>query len=466
MNKSSYSIKQRIWLVATIVLLLMSAVVYWSAALYAERLARNAFDRQLRGAALQMAESVNLVGGDIEIDLPLSAFELLAMSEEDRAFYAIRHANGTLLTGYNDVPFPPDSFSVGLLHNGYEWIYDDTYSGELVRFVTLQKRLLDSNYDSYVLVTVGQTVLARKAHALQTKRWVIQFVVAFFAISLLLIILGVWLALRPLKKVRMELLHRSSVDLSAISLAVPKEISPLTDAINQLMAQLNQTLDRLKHFSNEAAHQLRTPLAGLRSEAQSALDESNKESRDEQLRNVIACSDQLASMVTHTLQHAELAHRFQRDEIVQVDLTYLTLEVAREVAATALEKNVELSYIGQESPAYILGNMIALRFMISNILENAVKYSPANSEVGINLEVNSMGIRLAIADHGEGISDSEKTKVFELHYRSPNNLSSGTGIGLSIAKEVADFHHATIELLDNQPTGLVVSVVFSKLGEV
>ena len=464
MSNSAYSIKQRIWLVATLVLLLMSTVVYWSAALYAERLARNAFDRQLRGAALQMAESVNLVGGEIEIDLPLSAFELLAMSEEDRAFYAIRHANGTLLTGYRDVPLLPEDVTEA--QNHHEWIYDSIYSGEPTRFVSIKKRLLDSDYDAFVSITVGQTVLARQAHALQTKRWVIQFVVAFFVLSLLLIMLGVWVALRPLKKVRLELLHRSPVDLSAISLQVPKEIAPLTDAINQLMSQLTKTLDRLKHFSNEAAHQLRTPLAGLRSEAQSALKEKNQSLREDQLKNVIACSDELASMVTHILQHAELAHRFQRDEITSLDLTHLTLEVAREVAAAALDKNIELSYVGSEDPIFISGNSIALRFLISNILENAVKYSPMDSEVTVQLWIEETSIRLDISDHGEGISDSEKPKVFELHYRSPNNLNTGTGIGLSIAKEVADFHNATIELLDNQPSGLTVRVVFPALGGV
>ncbi|WP_100635341.1 sensor histidine kinase [Marinomonas sp. ef1] len=452
----NYSIRQRVLLVTSSILLVMCLLAYWSANLYGHRAARISYDNQLLGAALQMAESITLVDGELIVDLPLSAFEILAMSPRDRGFYAVRDVNNTLITGYDDLPLPSKTPKTTPLY------YNDFYSGESVRFVQLKKRLLDTDIDTSIVITLGQTSIAREALAKEMSLFVTQFVLLFFCVFMLLITIGIWLVLRPLKSLGIALESRSSTDLSPIKMIVPKEIQPLLGSINYFMEKLNTTLKRLKRFTGEAAHQLRTPLAGLRSEAQSALEEHDSHSRNEQLKNVIACCDELTVIISMLLNQANLAHRFQSDDKVAISLPKLVTDICREVTVVALESDVEIAYVSEEKEAMITGNEYALKQMVRNLLENAVKYSPKDSPVEVSIDTSVDSIILQIRDHGYGIPDSEKERVFEYLYRSKNNIKSGTGIGLAIASEVAEHHYAILELKDNQPTGLIVEVRFQQ----
>ncbi len=452
----NYSIRQRIWLVTSSLLLVMCLLVYWSANLYGHRAARISYDRQLLGSALQMAENITLVDGELSVDLPLSAFEILAMSSRDRAFYGIRDINDTLITGYDNLPKPPKPI------NTSPYYYNAFYSDESVRFVQLQKRLLDTDIDTSIVITLGQTSIAREALAKEMSLFVTQFVVLFFIVFMILITIGIWLVLRPLKSLEVALESRSSSDLSPIKMLVPKEIQPLLISINYLMEKLNTTLKRLKRFTGEAAHQLRTPLAGLRTEAQSALEEQDTHSRNEQLKNVIACCDELTIIIEMLLNQANLAHRFQSDDKVAISLPKLVTDICREVTVVALENEVEIAYLSEELEAVITGNEYALKQMVRNLLENAVKYSPMFSTVEVSIETSVDSIFLQIHDHGDGIPDSEKERVFEYFYRSQNTIKSGTGIGLAIASEVAEHHDAILTLKDNQPKGLIVEVRFQQ----
>lgn len=454
MNLQHYSIRQRIWLVTSSILLIMSLLAYWSANLYGHRAARLSNDKQLLGAALQMAENITIVDGELMVDLPLSAFEILAMSPNDRGFYTVLDANSRIITGYEDLP--PTTKSNG----ASPYYYNAPYSGEMVRFVQLKKRLLDTDIDTSVTIILGQTALARDTLAKEMSFFVTQFVVLFFGVSMLLTTAGVWLALRPLKSLKIELESRSSTDLSPIDMSVPNEVQPLLHTMNFFMGKLNATLKRLKRFTGEAAHQLRTPLAGLRSEAQSALEESDPAIREEQLKNVIACSDELTLIISLLLNQTDLAHRFQSEDDITVSLPKLVTDVCREITVAALEDDVEIAYLSENAEATITGNEYALKQMVRNLLENAVKYSPPHSLVEVSIFIVGSNIVLQIRDQGAGIPNDEKERVFEYFYRSKNNVKSGTGIGLAIAHEVAEHHKAALILKDNKPTGLVVEVHF------
>ena len=276
--------------------------------------------------------------------------------------------------------------------------------------------------------------------------------------------LGIWLVLRPLRKLNTALANRSPMDLSPIEVPVSKEVSELLKTINHFMGQLENTLGRLKSFTSEAAHQIRTPLAGLKSQAQNALEEQDKSVRREQLQRVIQCSDLLGETVTQLLNQAVLAHRFQSEALKPVALERITKDVCREVAVAALNQNVEVVYQDDEQEVLIDGDDFALKQMIRNILENAIKYSPKGAQVEVEIKTESepmpSSAQLLIADHGPGIPDSEKAHVFERFYRSQNNPRSGSGLGLAIAREVAEHHKATLTLRDNQPQGLVVETTF------
>jgi two-component system sensor histidine kinase TctE len=225
------------------------------------------------------------------------------------------------------------------------------------------------------------------------------------------------------------------------------------------MQQLGGTLDGLQRFTGEAAHQIRTPLAGLRSQAQNALDEEDAGLRQKQLNRVLESADRLSDTVNQLLSQAVLAHRLRSQQTEPVALDQLVRELCRELALPALEQGVELAYDGDDA-VLLQANAFALRQMVQNILENAIRYSNPGSEVQVRLEQGERYISLSVADQGPGIPDAEKPLVFERFYRSPNNVRTGSGLGLAIAKEVASYHRASLKLTDNQPAGLVVTVRF------
>ncbi|MFC6674215.1 sensor histidine kinase [Marinobacterium aestuariivivens] len=201
----------------------------------------------------------------------------------------------------------------------------------------------------------------------------------------------------------------------------------------------------------------------MSSQAQNALEENDEALRRQQLGHIVASSRLLTETVNHILSQATLTHRFQSQPPKTVSLDRLTKEVCREVVVPALQKGVEIEYLGK-AEFETKGDDFALKQMIRNIIENAVKYSRPHSVVEVSLDVErskpAAEIVLQVRDQGVGVSDEEKKHIFERFYRSSDNVHPGTGMGLAIAKEVAEHHHAIFRLKDNEPRGLIVEVVF------
>lgn len=462
----SYSIKQQLATITIVVLFIFAAVSYWGANKYGQKAAQLSYDRLLTGAAFQMAENIRLQDGRVVVDLPRSAFDTLALASEDRVFYSVDIVGGIHLTGYEDlpesdstVPGPSTESSVGQLPVGF---FEAIYSDEPVRFVTVERVLKDLGITKTVRVKIGQTLLARNELAEGISLQALQAVAWFIVVALILIIFGIWLILRPLNKLNVALSKRSPVDLHPLTLNVPQEIRPLLQTINHFMLQLGSTLDGLKKYTGEAAHQIRTPLAGLKSQAQNALIEHDPRLRQEQIKRVVECTDMLSNTVSQLLSRAQLVHRLRSELFEDVRLDSLIEEVCREIAVSALHQGVEVAYLGK-ARVVVLGDAFSLKQMIRNIVENAIQYSPENSVVEVDLLSDagiSGGPLLRVSDSGPGIAEEEKEHVFEQFYRSPNNPRSGSGLGLAIVQEVAAHHDAELQLKDNFPQGLTVEIHF------
>ncbi len=467
MAKRDTSIRRQLFIMTFLVLTLINGIAIWTATLYAKQAANVSYDRLLHGAALQIIENTNLLDNQIVVDIPVSAFQTLALAPNDRAYYSVTTLDGRLLTGYNDLPHPEElpspiaSQNSSLLTPKY---YDAKYKGHEVRFITLSKQLIESDHSEDVLVTLGQTTLARTQLAKEMGSFVIQFLIVFFFVTFSLLMFGIWQVLRPLKSLKKAIASRHSTELTPLNTDVPIEIRPLLETINFFMSQLNTTLERLKRFTSEAAHQLRTPLAGLNLQAQNALVESDPHIREKQLLDIIQSSALLSETVHHLLNEASVTHRLRSEAFQQISLDKMTQDVCRSLVVWALESEVEIEYVG-EIEAQIMGDEVALTQMLRNVLENAVKYSPQHSLVKVTLAQEEGKTCLSIADQGIGISDEDKQHVFERFYRSKHNPTSGTGIGLSIAKEVANHHHALFLLEDNDPQGLIIKILFPQQEE-
>lgn len=462
----NYSIKQQLATMAILLLFILAAVSYWGANKYGQRAAHLSYDHLLTGAAFQMAENIRLQDGRVVVDLPRSAFDTLALASEDRVFYSVDIVGGNHLTGYEGLPESNNQetasssteSSVGQLPVSF---FETTYSDEPVRFITVERVLKDPEVTKTVRVKIGQTLRARNALADGISWRALQAAGGFLAVALVLIMFGTWLILRPLNKLNVALSKRSPVDLKPLTLNVPQEIRPLLQTINHFMLQLASTLDGLKRFTGEAAHQIRTPLAGLKSQAQNALTEHDPGLRQEQIKRVIECTDMLSSTVSQLLSRAQMAHRLRSELFGDVKLNRLIEEVCREIAVSALHRGVEVAYLGKVK-VIVLGDAFSLKQMLRNIVENAIQYSPENSVVEVDLlsGEGSDGPMLRISDNGPGISEDEREHVFEQFYRSPNNPRSGSGLGLAIAQEVAAHHDAHLQLKDNFPQGLTVEIHF------
>ncbi len=466
-----WSIRRKLLCITSLLLIAVSLLGVRAAQSYAQRSAQLSYDRLLTGAALQIAEQISLRQGQVVADLPRAAFETLALAPDDRVYYRIMGPGDEHITGYADLPAAPAvrTRNSGRVGNAAptddetfrKIFFDADYRGEPVRFVLLERLLTETDFSGYIRIQIGQTTLARTSLADEISLRALQLIGLLFGVALLLVSLGIWMTLRPLEQLDRALARRSSVDLSPLDMAVPREISKLVHTINHFMQQLGGTLDGLQRFTSEAAHQIRTPLAGLRSQAQNALDEDDTALRQQQLGRVLESADRLSDTVSQLLSQAVLAHRLRSQPAETVALDPLVRELCRELALPALEQGVELGYDGDAS-VLLQGNAFALRQMVQNILENAIRYSNPGSEVRVQLQQDARSISLVVADKGPGIPDAEKPLVFERFYRSPGNSRTGSGLGLAIAKEVASYHRASLKLSDNQPVGLVVTVRFHR----
>lgn len=466
MAKATTSIRRQLILMVAAVLIVINIIALWSAHIYANRAAKESYDRLLYGSALQMAENITILDSQVFIDLPVSAFETLALSASDRAFYAIMNGRYQVLTGYKDLPNIPFTQLLQQSSEKEKFIpiyYETMYHGEEVRFVALGKRLLEADSVNDVFIIVGQTLDARRAAATEVSHMALQFVALFFVITLLLLLFVIWRVLQPLQAIKQAITERSPQELSPLEANVPSEIAPLLKSINYFMAQLDNTLSRLQRFTAEAAHQIRTPLAGLNSQAQNAIDETDETLRQKQLQHILESSNVLTGTVNQLLSRATLTHRYQSHPFSPVSLDHVVKETCRELVVWALERQVEIEYLGNIQVT-IKGDEFALKQMLQNIIENAIKYSPKGGVVEVELmvmnELPDTSIRLQIRDQGVGVPDKDKEHIFEYFYRSPDNFASGSGIGLSIAKDVAEHHDARFHLKDNLPSGLIVEVIF------
>lgn len=278
-----------------------------------------------------------------------------------------------------------------------------------------------------------------------------------------LIAVLVWMVvgrgLSPLKRVAAEVAQRSPAQLAPLTIdKVPEEIRPLTDALNSLFARLRQAFERERRFTADAAHELRTPLAAIKTQAQVALAETDPEARRRALENIVRGSDRASRLETQLLTLARLDPDAQRPvTLARIDVVEVAREVVADATPIALEKDVELALEGTPS-AIAPADPELLSVLLRNLVENGVRYTRAGSEVVVTIGVEQSAVRVAVDDAGPGIPETERARVFERFYRMLGTGVSGSGLGLSIVQRIADLHRATVTLGESPQGGLRVEL--------
>jgi two-component system sensor histidine kinase QseC len=271
---------------------------------------------------------------------------------------------------------------------------------------------------------------------------------------------GVARGLQPLANVINELKMREPANLLPLQIELaPREIVPLIQRLNKLFVRINASMQKERRFTADAAHELRTPVAGIKAQVQVANAATSNAEREHALNNAILGCDRASHLIEQLLTLARLDNLSQAIT-EQCHLKTLAAEMIAAIAPAALSKGVRLELV-DSADITILGNPVLLRILLRNLIDNAVLHSPAGTTVHVGIALVDQQIQLTVSDNGPGIPPEEMSRVLERFYRPAGTQASGSGLGLSIVKQIAGIHGATLALQNNpEGSGLSASVLF------
>ncbi|MEI9428988.1 sensor histidine kinase [Mesorhizobium sp. Cs1299R1N3] len=439
----------RLQLLAWVVLPLagLATINLWTSQRNALATADLVTDRMLVGSARAIAEQVAMADGVLDATIPPAAIEMFDTGDRDSVYYRVETAGGRLLTGYPDLPQAPRHASV-----------EASYRDHTLRLLTLSHAVIGAGGDSPITVTVGITL---SGHDAMVKRlWFSAFIqqLALVAIAGVFVLLGLRRGLAPLISLRDAVRSPSRSDLDPVDVpGAQSEIRPLIEALNAYMERVRAQMGAQRRFIANAAHQLRTPLALLSTQASYALRETATDARQEALVALQASSGKLARLAEQllTLSRAEPGSRRPRAD--RIDLTEAARHVLETQAPAAIARKIDLG-LEETGPVAVIGDGTMLREMIVNLVDNALRYSTAGGSVTVKLAAIDSEAVLTVADDGPGIPAEERDHVFERFYRIAGSTEEGSGLGLAIVREVVENAGGRVTLGDGAAGGLVVEV--------
>jgi two-component system sensor histidine kinase TctE len=444
------------WMLTPLLLLWpISLVLTW---LVAQNIAGKPFDRALEYNVAALAQLVTVSNNRVQFNLPLPARELLRADDSDTVYYQVLGVRGEHLSGERDLPLPPKDEK---MTPGEIRIRDAEMDGADVKiaytWVTLP--LAESRP---VLIQVAETLEKRSVLATEIVKGVMlpQFVILPMAVLL------VWLALvqaiKPLNRLEERIRARKPDDLSPIDAkSVPMEVAPLVYSVNDLLLRLKDSIATQKRFLADAAHQLKTPLAGLRMQADLAQRaDADADALKESLRHIGRASIRATHTVNQLLALARAESSGSAMARTSCDLAELTMSVVRDCVPHALEKRIDLGYEGEQPGAeggQLQGNATLLKELIRNLVDNAINYTPSSAEkpgvitVRVLLDRFGKTLVLQVEDSGPGVPLAERELIFQPFYRALGTQADGSGLGLPIVMEIAHKHNATVSMEDTRP---------------
>jgi len=444
------------WMLTPLLLLWpVSLVLTW---LVAQSIAGKPFDRALEYNVRAMAQLITIKRGRAEFALPRPARELLRADDSDTVYYQVIGPKSEFLGGERELPAPSLDEKVVL---DEVRIRDDVVKGFDVKVAYTWVALPDAGTKP-ALVQVAETLEKRSVLATEIVKGVMlpQFVILPMAVLL------VWLALiqaiKPLHQLEERIRARKPDDLSPIDAqAVPLEVSPLVDSVNDLLLRLADSIATQKRFLADAAHQLKTPLAGLRMQADLAQREgASAEDLKHSLRQIGRASIRATHSVNQLLALARAESSGSAMPRTLCDLAELCMSVVRDCVPRALDKHIDLGYEGTQpgtAGCTVLANATLIKEMIRNLVDNAINYTPSSLEqpgvITARVLTDPFGrtLVLQVEDNGPGVPDAERELIFQPFYRALGTEADGSGLGLPIVLEIAQQHGATVSLEKANP---------------
>ena len=402
------------------------------------------YDRALLDTALDLGRNVREINNQLYLDLPQPVIEMLISGEQGRFYYRANGPVGEYITGDPDLPDPPAEAGEDRVT-----YYDAVYRNESIRAVALRVPVRPGSGKGAISVQVAEKTSLRTnfARQLMLRMMVPQGILVILAA--LAVWLGVGLGLRALTSVRTEIENRSHVDLSPIrETNTPYEVRPLVRAMNDLLSRLSAALAAQQRFIADAAHQLRTPVAALKTQAELAVRQVRDGEAQATLQQLHTAADHAARLVNQllTLARAEPgSHRSVMRE--RVNLAALARETTGEWVPRSLNRRIDLGFDDTSTDATISADPFLMRELLNNLIDNAINYTPAGGHITVRVTTDDDKPWLEVEDNGCGIHEDEREQVFERFYRSAGGSPEGCGLGLAIVREIAQGHGATATIL-------------------
>lgn len=425
----------------------------------ANQIANLPYDREMGVNVVALVRHVNLRGPRIHVNLPGPVRDMLRDDDEDTTYFQVLGPRGELLAGDSEIPRTEE----GLLDEQQPIRYrDETIHGEEAR-VAYQFVPAGAGQPP-VLVQVAETRHKREQLASRIISGVLLPQFAIIPLAVILVWLGLTRGLAPLNRLQLRIRQRRPDDLSPINLrSVPEELKPMVAAFNDMMARLDDNLEAQQRFIAAAAHQLKTPLTGLKTQIELALGEKDGVQLHDYLERIAAGVDRASHLTYQLLQlaRAEASHE-KAYAMEPVDLQELAHEVAADCVPRALARRIDLGFEAAEVAPMISCVPVLLHEMIKNLVDNAIKYTPAGGNVTVRVLVAADWI-LEVEDTGIGIAPEDRGRIFERFYRVLGTEAEGSGLGLAIVREIADLHRVRIEVLGGaEGRGTLIRLHFDK----
>ncbi len=443
-----FSIRRRIFALALVLLLAASVVLIVFIRDYAERASDRAFDRLLAASALTIAGAVQVENEAVVVEIPFAAFAMF--SGQDRVFYAVEDPDALTVTGYEDL-----AAQMGETVSSEPTFTDILYRGEIARVASVGRLISTPSDTGWVTIHVAETQNQREALSNEILSNAVLPVLALTLLAIGLVWFGISRMFAPLTELEHELRARSPDDLSPISVPVPSEVEHLVSALNGFMARLQKAMERVSGLVAEAAHEVRTPLASLRAQAEVAMDEQDPEALRRRVGRIHTGAVQASQLVSQLLMEATISHRMENSEIETTTLASVIGDVRQRLDPDQAQR-LQIA-LGQAAEAPLRGDRVALREMMRNVVDNALVYSDGPIDIVGHIDKGALSVE--VNDRGPGIEAGEKSEVLERFKRGKaSNGKVGSGLGLSIVARVAQAHGGSLRLLDRMGGGLSVAI--------
>ncbi|WP_284619269.1 sensor histidine kinase [Aquabacterium humicola] len=444
--------------------LLLPQLVLWMAAAFvtynvAERYASRGIDASLLQATRSLARQVKPMSDGLFIDFPRAAQDIIEADPDDRVYYMVSTPPGKFILGNRQLPLPPGAETPRL---GEPVFYDAKLDAVRIRLAALFLPIGEKGSNQVLLVQIARSQASRDELAKSILLDTVLPLSALIALMTMIVWAGIRAGLAPLARLRALVEDRAPNDLAPLQLeAAPQEVRSLARALNDLLAAVQESVAAQRRFISNAAHQLRTPLAGLKSQAEIALQTNRDPELAARLQRVhegaVRSAHLVNQLLTLTRAEPEAAAALPRST---VDLRALVVALVAECVPRALAAGIDLGVdeAGDDTQSgrvniLVMGHELLLREAVFNLVDNAIRYAGRGTEVTVSVRAEGGHAIVEVADNGPGLSAEQREAVFGRFVRATHE-GTGCGLGLAIVREIAERHRGQVSLQPNQPQGL------------